>query len=144
MRGWLFCLLWLGVVVSSTPAWTRDAGNDPKVVAAATLKRDYGRCHVHADIDACYDAVRYNPNDPLLLVALGDALLRAQRPADAIRNYRRAAILAPNMRAIPAKISTADALLHPRRVQSKRRVDGTAVADAPGQYSNAASDSQSH
>ena len=96
------------------------------------LQRDSTRCRANADVDACYDAIRWTPSDPALLVALGDALERAQRPADAIRNYRRAAVLAPAMRGISAKIGTAQAKLAAMNGASKRR------------YSNADPEAQSH
>ncbi|GEM_PF-5576843 len=77
---------------------------------AAAVKRDAAPCSVHADIESCYDAIRWKPNDPVLLVGLGDALVRAKRPQDAIRSYRRAAELAPGMGGLAAKISAAQAL----------------------------------
>ena len=107
--------------------------------AAAALKRDSNSCTVHADIDACYDAIRWNPNDPTLLIALGDALLRAQRPADAIRNYRRAAALAPNMPGVAAKITAVEA-----KMSSRRARPGAAGGAAGKRYSNAAPETQSH
>jgi hypothetical protein len=71
----------------------------------------------------------------MLLVALADALVRAGRPADAIRNYRRAVALAPNMSGVAAKISAAQAKLSSRR----------ALPVAPARrYSNAAPETQSH
>jgi cytochrome c-type biogenesis protein CcmH/NrfG len=106
--------------------------------AEARLKRDTTRCRAHSDIDACYNAVRWNPGDPALLVLLGDALVRAKRPADALRNYHRAAVLAPNMRGLTAKISAADAMLTPKRAPA------TAAANAVKHYSNAAPEAQSH
>jgi len=106
-----------------------------KPAAAASNARSE-RCHVHADIDACYDALRWSPSDPALLGALGDALARANRPADALRTYRRAAALAPSDRSIAAKISAletkASAKPAPVRVANEKR------------YSNAAPESQSH
>ncbi len=101
--------------------------------AAAALKRDSALCLAHADLDACYDAIRWNPGDPALLVALGDALVLAKRPADAIRNYRRAAALAPSMPGITAKIMVAVA-----RSTSKRATGNLK------RYTNAAPEAQSH
>ncbi len=99
---------------------------------AAALKRDSARCTAHADVDACYDAIRRNPSDSALLVALGDALVRANRPTDAIRNYRRAVVLAPNTRGLPGKISAAEAKLAAMNAAASKR------------YSNAAPETQSH
>ena len=107
--------------------------------AAAALKRDSARCRAQASVDACYDAIRWNPGDPALLVALADALVRAQRPADAIRNYRRAAALAPNMPGVAAKISAVEA-----KMSSRRARPGAAGGAAGKRYSNAAPETQSH
>ncbi|HWJ35348.1 MAG TPA: tetratricopeptide repeat protein [Steroidobacteraceae bacterium] len=113
--------------------------------AAATLERDTARCRAHADLNACYDAIRWNPGDPALLVALADALVRAQRPADAIRNYRRAVELAPNMPGVAAKISAAEAKLLPKRAPANRPADRASINAAAGKrYSNTAPETQSH
>jgi hypothetical protein len=90
-------------------AATTPAAGKP-VTAGGKLNTDFQRCRA-GGIDACYDAVRYRPSDPSLLSALGDALLRAKRPADALRTYQRVAILAPNMPGVVAKISAIEAKL---------------------------------
>src|SRR5271154_3137046 len=124
-----------------TAAWSQEAPSPAATKAsAATLKRDTTRCRAYSDIDACYNAVRWNPGDPALLVALGDALVRAKRPADALRNYHRAADLAPNMRGLAAKISAAEAKLTP----PKRAPATAASVPAVKHYSNAAPEAQSH
>ena len=103
--------------------------------AQAALSAGFERCR-RADIDACYDALRWNPSDPALLEALGDALTRVNRPADALRTYRRAAALAPRDPSISAKISAieskASAKRAPVRAANEKR------------YSNAAPEAQSH
>src|SRR6202012_1773293 len=71
----------------------------------APANGDADRCRAHGSIDTCYDAIRRNPSDPALLASLGEALARANRPADALRTYRRAAALAPADRVIAAKIA---------------------------------------
>lgn len=109
--------------------------------AAEALKRDFESCRAHANVDACYDAIRWNPRDPALLMALGDALERAKRPADAIRAYRRAAALAPNTPGVAAKISAAEARLSHK---AERGGHSTREATAGKRYSNAATESQSH
>ena len=94
------------------PAATAPAGKS--VTAAAKLNTGFRRCRA-GELDACYDAIRYRPSDPSLLSALGDALLRANRPADALRAYQRVAILAPNMPGVVAKISAIEAKLSAKR-----------------------------
>jgi cytochrome c-type biogenesis protein CcmH/NrfG len=122
-----------------TAAWSQVAPSPSATKAGAeTLKRDTARCRAHSDIDACYNAIRWNPGDPALLVALGDALLHAKRPADALRNYHRAAALAPNTHGLAAKISAAEAMLTPKRAPA------AAAAPAVKHYSNAAPEAQSH
>jgi cytochrome c-type biogenesis protein CcmH/NrfG len=135
----------LAFLLLSTAAGSQEAASPSAgKLAAATLKRDSARCSAHADLDACYDAIRWNPGDAALLVALGDALMRAKRPADAIRSYSRATALAPNMRGVAAKISAAEAKLPSKRAPGKLPVE-RAANEVPGKrYSNAAPEAQSH
>ncbi len=129
--------LFLAFLLLSTAAWSPEAASPSAAnAAAAALKRDSALCRAHADLDACYDAIRWNPGDPALLVALGDALVLAKRPADAIRTYRRAAALAPSMPGIAAKIGVAEA-----RLTSKRAAGNPAPVK---RYTNAAPEAQSH
>ena len=127
----------LSFLLFAAAAWSREAAPSAARAAAATaLEIDSARCRTHADLSACYDAIRWNPADPALLVALADALVRANRPADAIRNYHRAAALAPTMQGVAAKITAAQAKLSGRRAP---------VVSANGRrYSNAAPETQSH
>lgn len=109
-----------------------QAATAPSASKAAALKRDTASCTKQANLDACYDAIRWNPSDPALLVATGDALMRAGRPADAIRIYHRAAQLAPNSRGLAAKISAAEAKVK------------ALSASLNHHYTNAAPETQSH
>lgn len=110
-------------------------------VADPNLSGDFQRCRA-GTIDACYDAIRWRPSDPSLLSALGDALLRANRPADALRSYKRVAALAPNMPGVVAKISAIEEKLSAKRTPAKASGHG-ALADTK-RYSNAAPETQSH
>jgi hypothetical protein len=136
----------LAVLLASASAWPRDAVSPAaRKTPAATLQRDSMLCSAHGNVDACYDAIRYSPNDPALLVGLGDALVRAKRPQDAIRNYRRAAVLAPDMRGLAAKIRAAELKLVPKRVSVKApagRASGSAITSK--RYSNVELETQSH
>jgi cytochrome c-type biogenesis protein CcmH/NrfG len=124
---------WTSVVSALTLlAAGAQAATTPGSASAAALKRNYASCSTQANLDACYDAMRWNPSDPVLLVATGDALMHAGRPADAIRNYHRAAQLAPNTHGIAAKISKAEARQAALTASLNRR------------YSNAAPETQSH
>jgi cytochrome c-type biogenesis protein CcmH/NrfG len=95
--------------MGSAAAWSRETVSPSAAATAAASSRDSERCRAHANLDACYDAIRRKPRDPALLVALGDALERANRPVEAVRAYRRAAALAPNSRGVAAKISAIEA-----------------------------------
>jgi Flp pilus assembly protein TadD len=119
---------WLLILAVSAQA----AIAPPEGKASASLKRDYVSCSTQSNLEACYDAIRWSPSDPALLMATGDALIRAGRPADAIRSYRRAAQLAPNTRGVAAKISLAEAKVAALNASLNRR------------YSNAAPETQSH
>jgi hypothetical protein len=121
----------------------------PAVVAgptAAELKHGAAQCLARRNEDACDDAVRWNPSDPALLVALADLELRAQHPVDALRHYHRAAEIAPNMNGLNAKIAAADAHLHPKhKAVAARPVKAAAKPAAPArQFSNIESLTESH
>ena len=137
--------LFLAFLLLSTAAWAQEAASPAGgKVPAAALKRDFARCQ-QADLDACYDAIRWSPGDPALLVALGDALLRAGRPVDAIRSYRRAAALAPAMQGLAAKISAAEEKLSARRAPVKPTGEHASPNEAANKrYSNADPEGQSH
>ena len=128
-------------------AWRAEAASPPLDAAvAATLRRDSARCRAKLDLDACYDAVRRNPGDASLNVALGDALMRAKRRADALRTYRRAAVLAPNTPGLSAKITALlQAKPSAKRPAVRSLADRTPVDRSSGKrFSNAAVDGQSH
>ncbi|HEX3603401.1 MAG TPA: hypothetical protein VHU43_04865 [Steroidobacteraceae bacterium] len=129
-----FALAVLIGAISPPAAGAEDAA-PPSKPAQAALSAGFERCR-RADIDACYDALRWNPSDPALLEALGDALAHVNRPADALRTYRRAAALAPRDPSISAKITA---------IESKASATRAPARAANGKrYSNAAPESQSH
>lgn len=121
----------------------------PAVAASPTateLKRGAAQCLARRNEDACDDAVRWNPSDPALLVALADLELRAQHPADALRHYHRAAEIAPSMNGLNARIAAAAAQLHPKHKSvAARPVQATAKFTAQTrQFSNTESPTESH
>ena len=126
-------LLVVATLFVSMAAWSAEASLPE--AAAAAAKRDSTRCVAQADVDACNDAIRRSPSNPELLVALADALVRAKRPADAIRHYRRAAALAPHMPGLAAKLNEAESQLASER---------TPVPARRTRYSNVAPETQSH
>jgi hypothetical protein len=119
----------------------------PVVAAAPTtaaLKQGAARCLARQGLDACDDAIRWNPGDPALLVALADLELRAKRPGDALRHYRRAAEMAPAMNGLNAKIAAAEAQLHPKHLATVARPAPKPATSQGRQYSNAAPITESH
>ena len=105
----------------------------------------FERCRAQANLEACYDAIRYRPSDPTLLSALGDALARANRPGDAIRTYQRVAALAPNLPGVAAKISAIEAKMSAKRPSANSTARAASADAASGKrFSNAAPETQSH
>jgi hypothetical protein len=124
----------LGALLLGSSAGSAESAN-------ASQQRDSARCQA-GNVDACYDAIRWNPRDPALMVGLGDGLARAGRPADAIRSYRRAAVMSPNFPGLSAKINAAEAKMTVKRSQKPTTV--VANNKPPVKYSNAAPESESH
>ena len=113
--------------------------------SATELKRGAAQCLARRNEDACDDAVRWNPSDPALLIALADLELRAGHPADALRHYRRAADIAPSTHGLNAKIAAADAQLHPKHKTVAARPAPVAKPMVQSrQFSNAEPLAQSH
>ena len=98
-------------VAKSLVGEERFFDNLDKADKEAQLKRSAFRCSTLADLDACGQALQQKPDDPTLLVAQGDALLHAKRPADALGRYRLAAVIAPQQHDVEQKISTAESQL---------------------------------
>jgi tetratricopeptide (TPR) repeat protein len=116
---------------------------------AAAAQGDIARtaaqqCRAHARVGVCDDALRWNPSDPSLLVAMGDALMRVRRFPDAIRAYQRAAAIAPHTPGLKDKIETA------QTTSAKIKPAGRAAHDASGEtesgkrFSNSEPDTQTH
>ena len=78
---------------------------------SAKLARNQLRCTKLSDITACEDALRTKPDDVALLTAKGDALMQANRPADAVTAYRHVSQLKPGDDAIKARLANAEALV---------------------------------
>lgn len=113
--------------------------------ASAERARYAALCHARKDLDSCSDAVRWNPGDPALIAALADALVRAGRVPEALRDYRRAESLDPDMHGLEAKIKASEARLNQRNKPRKVPVDrATAEAASPKRYTNADPEAQSH
>src|ERR1700761_3051683 len=78
---------------------------------SAKVSRNQFRCTKLADITACDDALHAKPDDAALLMAKGDALMQANRPADAAVAYRHLSQLKPGDDAIKSKLAAAESLV---------------------------------
>jgi tetratricopeptide (TPR) repeat protein len=76
---------------------------------AAKVQHSLLRCSKLGDIGACDQALARQPNDPQLIIAKADALMRGKRPAEALVPYRRALELTPGDGALAQKIAAAEA-----------------------------------
>jgi tetratricopeptide (TPR) repeat protein len=113
--------------------------------ATAERARYAALCHARKDLDSCSDAVRWSPSDPALIVILADALARARRLPEAIRDYRRAEELAPAMRGVDSKLKAAEALLAEKHTMRRPKPAAAPADPVSGQrYSNVEPDAQSH
>jgi cytochrome c-type biogenesis protein CcmH/NrfG len=121
-------------------AWGQETTPPDSAKPAAIARAAAERCRARGSLDACDDAIRWNPRDPQLLVAMGDAQMRAKRPEDAVRAYGRAAVLAPEMPGIQQKVGAAEALA----AKAKSSLGRNATAAASKRYKNSDPEAQSH
>lgn len=81
-----------------------------RAAVAARAERNLLRCAQLSDVAACDEAVEGRPNDAQILVARGDALLKANRPVEAAAAFRRAVEIKLASDALPARIAAAEEL----------------------------------
>jgi tetratricopeptide (TPR) repeat protein len=89
--------------------------------ASARLNRKMERCTREREVAACDEVLSQQPNNTKILIAKGDALMKAHRPAEAWKAYSRASELAPNDAALTGKLQ---ALRSQRQALLKRCTDG--------------------
>jgi tetratricopeptide (TPR) repeat protein len=89
--------------------------------ASARLNRKMERCTREREVAACDEVLSQQPNNTNILIAKGDALVEAHRPAEASKAYVRASELAPNNTALTRKLQ---ALQSQRQALLKRCTDG--------------------
>jgi tetratricopeptide (TPR) repeat protein len=83
--------LLLTLVAVSAAAGAASAPVAQKSAAAETrLDATVSRCIKFSELVSCAAALSMQPNDPVLLVAEGDALVQLRRPGEAIGVYRNA------------------------------------------------------
>jgi tetratricopeptide (TPR) repeat protein len=89
--------------------------------ASVRLNRKMERCTGEGEVAACDEVLSQQPNNTKILIAKGDALMKAHRGAEAWKAYVRASELAPNDTALSAKMQT---LRSQRQALVKRCTDG--------------------
>ena len=88
----------------------------------AKLARNQLRCTKLGDAAACEDALRSKPDDVQLLLAKGDALMQANRPAEAETAYRHLAQLKPGDESVRTKLANAEVLVAKNQPPAPARV----------------------
>jgi Flp pilus assembly protein TadD len=88
---------------------------------SARANRKMERCTHEGEVAACDEVLSQQPNNTKILIAKGDALVKAHRPVEAWKAYIRASELAPNDTALTAKLQ---ALRSQRQALLKRCTDG--------------------
>ena len=91
----------------------------------AKLARNQLRCTKLGDVAACEDALRSKPDDVQVLLAKGDALMQANRPAEAETAYRHLAQLKPGDESVRTKLASAEALVAKNQPPAPPRVTAT-------------------
>jgi len=76
----------------------------------AKLSRHVLRCTRFSDVEACDQALASKPDNVAVVIARGDALLKAQRPLEALDAYRRASALDPANTDVATKMTAVQAL----------------------------------
>ncbi len=127
--------LLLALTACALPAKARSAPDDH--FASVERRRYAALCRAHKDLDSCSDAVRWSPGDPALVADLADALVRAGRLPEGLRDYRRAEALDPSLRGLDAKIKAAEAKLAERHGPKKPAVDHAGTAHAGADHAGA-------
>jgi tetratricopeptide (TPR) repeat protein len=89
--------------------------------AGARLNRKMERCTREGEVAACDEVLSQQPNNTKILIAKGDALMKAHRPAEAWKAYIRANELAPNNSTLTGKLQT---LKSQHQALLKRCTDG--------------------
>ncbi len=120
--------LLLLLMACALPAKSRAAPDDH--FASVERRRYAALCRAHKDLDSCSDAVRWSPGDPALVADLADALVRAGRVPEGLKDYRRAEALDPSLRGLDAKIKATEAKLAERHGPKKPAADHAAAGNA--------------
>jgi Flp pilus assembly protein TadD len=102
---------------------------------AAKISRNLLRCSKLADIAACDEALKLRPDDAEILLARGDALLKASRPAEAEGAFRRARDVKPDDPRVAAQLAAARMQRQALLAQCLERSDEAALTACQGALS---------
>jgi len=94
----------VALLLASLPMFASAAGGGADASEQMRFSRAAYRCIKLAELISCGEALNMKPNDPGLLVAEADALVRMRRPGEAIGVYRNALTVAANPAAVNPKI----------------------------------------
>lgn len=94
----------------------------------ARVSRNLLRCSRLGDLAACDEALKLKPDDIDVLIAKGDAQLKAGKPADAEQTYRRARQIAPDNAKAGTQLAAAQAQRQEALAICREKSDDAAVA----------------
>jgi tetratricopeptide (TPR) repeat protein len=122
--------------------------------ASARLNRKMERCISEHEVAACDEVLSQQPTNTKILIAKGDALVQAHRPAEASKAYIRASELAPNNTDLTGKLQALQSQRQAWRTEStvhKERPTQVAAVSAeaeamvePQDFSNVAEATRSN
>ncbi len=107
---------------------------------AARLSRNLLRCTRLADVEACDEALKYKPDDAQILLAKGDALLKASRPGEADAANRRARQILPEDARVARQLAAVQAQRQPLLERCRKDSDDAALQACQGALSRGAED----
>ncbi len=107
---------------------------------AARLSRNLLRCTRLADVEACDEALKHKPDDAQILLAKGDALLKASRPGEADAAYRRARQILPEDGRVERQLAAVQAQRQPLLERCRKDSDDAALQACQGALSKGAED----
>lgn len=107
---------------------------------AARVSRNLLRCTRLADVEACDEALKYKPDNAQILLAKGDALLKASRPGEADAAYRRARQILPEDGRVARQLAAVQAQRQPLLERCRKDSDDAALQACQAALSKGAED----
>ncbi len=107
---------------------------------SARLQRNVIRCTELQDLAACDDALKQHPDDLRVLLGKGDALLKANRPVEALVAIRHADQVSPGNALTAVKLAAAESQREALAARCQTGADATAVEACQGALLHGTSD----